>query len=1036
LFQNPNSDNSNSDNQIDYDIDYPRGDLAFHPLECNKRLDNDPCITPWSKFFGNQLVFSSTVEIPCGKCVVMYPVKTKNGLRQPLQFPGGLRVLGKLVIHSNDILTASILVHGELVIESMKPIDGVPDVSITWMDTDTDTTGSSARASNQTLWFRTPPEQVGADSFFSNNNNNKHNNEICGGEWGACGMGRKPFVVAGGKLDIRGLPSPSMPTWVPIYDVDHSGAKKEDNSNSNSNTQDLLEDSFLKGMRGSFASIQNRMQQFADLGRIYKPPKPGCPNDDVLIHHDYLVPDLGDVFGSAYGSTSEWTKTGGLKITHRTHSQHCPVIDLKHVRNCLEADKQYILTAKVLLTRDNTVEPSDCAKGIGDDDASCMSVYEVRMSNRGIGRTSSLWKERRSFQSVHGEETTLAIDFNFTTQQLSDKNIYEILQLRGPGPGVDMELLEFTLRAPPRETFPEPEHVCKDLVPGNGNAEILGLSPYPFRTTHVDAHLSVVTEGSNHYFEVTGRRFAVRGGKKKKGFNTSIKWDVPSACLSAGARYTFHADTRMHSLADPVSSEWKIKAYFSEKKKRPITKTVAVCPSAMGTWASCDGVFEVPKAGADDSFDGANRVEVFLETDAASYAVDYDVDNLSFALVERSLDRVILPKSIENLWNAGSEILISSHTPNWDGHQTRRITSVENHDEEGYVVVLLNEAIDHPLTIGSHPFYATEVALLSRNIVFHGGGGNNAAHLTILKTPGRDQVVQGVEFLGFGQEGVPRSHPIHFDSCGDNPNSVVSKNTIRESDHRCVVIEDTNGVLVEGNVAFGNKGHCFVVETGTEVGNVFKSNLGAFCQKAKAKRATTTNDDTDTTPAVFSIASPSNHWVGNVASGSEGSGFWFHFQDQRSKTQNSSSNNGPHRVPLNEFRDNVAHSTDEESLKITGYNPTETASIVNFKSYLTNTNKEQQGRGHVLVSSSSNVGADETVMDTPLPASRSFPMRGTTIIPLESVVEDEGEEDYFDIFTSNNNNNNIREDAHFLHQASVSNPTDVFNLQSSPSLLE
>lgn len=923
------------------DIVYPRGD--FLPLTCNERLDDDPCITPWSRVFGNQLVFPTAVEIPCGKCVVMYPLKD----RQRLTFSGGLRVLGKLVIHSNDIFTTSILVHGELVIESLKPIDGVPDVSITWIDT----------KPNRTLFFQSPE---GGDE----------SNSICGGSRGACGMGRKPFVVAGGKLNIRGLPSPYMPTWVPLYDVDRRVSTSED---------PLV----------SIPAIE-------DTTHKYKPPKPGCPKDDSLIHYDYLDSDLSDIFKGSYGSISTFTLNGGLKVTNRSHSQHCPVIDLNHIRRCLEPDKLYLMTMKVLLTRDGIVDETDCAKGKGDDH--CMSIYQSRMSARGIGRTTSLWKERESFGSMLGEETTIAVDFNFTSKQLSESNIYEMIQLRGPGPGVDMELLEFTLRAPPKEAFPK--NVCDDLVPTNGNAELLGLSPYPFRTNNDDTFLSVVAEGNNNYFEVTGRKFAAKKVKKGRSANAGITWDIPLSCMNAHANYTFHADVRMRSL-DPASSEWKMKAYFPGKK-RPIKIVVASCPKGMGTWVGCDGEFHV----SEDLVE-ANRIEIFLETDASSCDVDYDVDNLSFKLVERSVDHLILPKSVENLWSVGAEIMITSHTSEWNGHSTRRISSIENHDEDGYVSVGLNEAIDGPLTVGSHPFYATEVALLSRNIVFSGEGG---AHLTVLKTPGQDQIIQGVDFNGFGEEGVHRSYPIYFDSCNNNPNSIVSKNTIRESNQRCIVIDETNNMLIEGNIAFGNKGHCFVVQTGTEVGNVFKSNVGAFCQKSKLLLSARNNkkEETDDTPATFWIGSPSNHWIGNVASGSEGSGFWIQPKNDRQTGFAGSS----HILSLTEFRDNVAHSTDEESLKITGYSPTQMASIKNFRSYLTN-------KGHFVVSRSSNIAAEKTMLDTPI-ESEYFPMIGTTIVPIEGGEEYLIEED--------------TEEGSFHHISS--NPTDVFNLQSSPSLLE
>ncbi len=43
---------------------------------------------------------------------------------------------------------------------------------------------------------------------------------------------------------------------------------------------------------------------------------------------------------------------------------------------------------------------------------------------------------------------------------------------------------------------------------------------------------------------------------------------------------------------------------------------------------------------------------------------------------------------------------------------------------------------------------------------------------------------------------------------------------------RCIVIHQSNKVMVEGNIAFGHQGHCFMLEDGVEVGNVFNENLG------------------------------------------------------------------------------------------------------------------------------------------------------------------------------------------------------------------
>jgi hypothetical protein len=908
---------------------YPTGD--FKKLKCNSRLKDDPCLTSWSMLYGAQLVFKDTVEIPCGTCVVM-----THPLLGTLELFQGLTIFGKLIIPNGivlDVRTTSILVHGELIMESSKPIDGTPDITITWIDTP-----------NHPLSFRPP-------------SNGENSEDICGGKHYSCDMGRKPFIVAGGRLDIRGLPSSSMPTWVPIYDVDQSPIPTTEY-------------------------------------RTYQQPLPGCPQDDILIHHDFSGSPIL-TFGGSYGSFFEWTTNGRLKVTNRTHAQHCPIIDLKHVRHCLQADKTYLLTAKVLLTKDDIVDQSDCARG--GDDSACMKIYQARMSEKGLGRTTSIWKERRSFGSMLGEETTISVEFNFTSKQISEPNIYEILQLRGPGPGVDMEMIEFTLRAPPKEAFPEIENLCTDMVPINSDAELLGLSPYPFRTNNEDTHLSVVAEGSNHYFEVTGREFAVQNARRGNLRNAGITWDVPQSCfMKTHSKFTFKADIRMHSLS-LVSAEWKIKGTRTGKK--PVIESLATCPSSVGNWVNCYGEFK-PSI----ELTKVDRLEVFLETDTSSYDIDYDVDNISFKRTtkgEGGFDRLILPNSVENVWNTGAELLITSHTSEWDGHSTRRVTSIENHDKEGYVSISLNEPIDRPITLGSNPFYATEVALLSRNIVFMGANGG---HLTVLNTPNQAQLIQGVEFREFGSGGeVREAYPIYFDNCNDSSGSVVSKNSIRDSKRGCIVLDGTNNVLVEQNVALATKGHCFVVKTGKEIGNVFKSNLGAFCQE----------EDIDTTPATFWIGSPTNFWVDNVASGSEGFGFWFQPKDHTNDSYGTYSVESPHLMQLTQFTGNAAHSTHKESLKFTGYTPTQTASINNFKSYLNN-------RGHIDVSSSANIAAYNTFLDTPL-ASVPFPIMSDT-----TVVEVTQDEDIsIDILNPE-----------FENHGSFSNPTDVFNLQSSPSLAE
>ena len=129
------------------------------------------------------------------------------------------------------------------------------------------------------------------------------------------------------------------------------------------------------------------------------------------------------------------------------------------------------------------------------------------------------------------------------------------------------------------------------------------------------------------------------------------------------------------------------------------------------------------------------------------------------------------------------------------------------------MVLELDSDIKRPSTFEDNPNYAVEVALLSRNIVFEGAPDDSndlhGAHLMVFLT-GTPQLLQGVEFRNFGQQGNIARYPIHFHVCQDSCGSIVSKNLIRESNQRCVVIHGTHNVKVEENIAYDTSGHCFM----------------------------------------------------------------------------------------------------------------------------------------------------------------------------------------------------------------------------------
>lgn len=182
-------------------------------------------------------------------------------------------------------------------------------------------------------------------------------------------------------------------------------------------------------------------------------------------------------------------------------------------------------------------------------------------------------------------------------------------------------------------------------------------------------------------------------------------------------------------------------------------------------------------------------------------------------------------------------------------------------------------------------------------------GADVGGHLEFRRTTASDQLLDGVDIQHFGQPGRLGRYPIHTHFCGSLDGSIISRNTVRYSRQRCIVVHGTDDLVVRENVAYDTTGHCFMTEDGIETGNYFISNLGARTSAATVVLP----DNTDDEPATFWIPNPTNSFVGNVAAGSQDSGFWFEAQIRGSRAHLFSHLN-PINDPLTAFDNNVAHS--------------------------------------------------------------------------------------------------------------------------------
>lgn len=161
---------------------------SFSPMHCNMNLDSAQCV-PFSSL---NVDSTQKVTIDCGTCVIM-------DATGELALEGGLDVIGKLVFPSSrsalTIATPFVFVQGAFVVEPL-PTKAAPQP-------------------DSLLEIK----MVGTnDVYFTPHHNQTF--DKCNG--GGCNQSKKPFIVAGGYVDIQGLDD-SCHTWSRLQSVSDAG---------------------------------------------------------------------------------------------------------------------------------------------------------------------------------------------------------------------------------------------------------------------------------------------------------------------------------------------------------------------------------------------------------------------------------------------------------------------------------------------------------------------------------------------------------------------------------------------------------------------------------------------------------------------------------------------------------------------------------------------------------------------------------------------------------------------------------------------
>jgi cell migration-inducing and hyaluronan-binding protein len=283
-------------------------------------------------------------------------------------------------------------------------------------------------------------------------------------------------------------------------------------------------------------------------------------------------------------------------------------------------------------------------------------------------------------------------------------------------------------------------------------------------------------------------------------------------------------------------------------------------------------------------------------------------------------------------WRVGDEIVLASTDYDPRQAEVRRITALTGN------TLTLDKPLNY-MHFGKITFDVDqrgEVGLLTRNVkiqaspdaeqTFFGG------HIMAMVTS--KMYVSGVELHRMGQNLELARYPIHWHLVGDAKGQYIRNAAIHDTYNRCVTVHGTHNLQVENNVTYNNVGHCFFLEDGIEHGNQFVRNLAIQTKCHTSKPCDPTNlapfgatagtnfnltgqnskevlIPSDNTVSSFWITNPDNVYRDNVAAGSDSTGFWLAFPEHPTgafEGSDQSKNTWPRRMPLREFKGNVAHS--------------------------------------------------------------------------------------------------------------------------------
>ena len=577
-----------------------------------------------------------------------------------------------------NITSTSIIVQGELEISSNQQVS--PDnESVRFILTGTD----------DVFW-------VPSDS----------NSGVCGD--GACLLGKKPFLVAGGKLNINSFPD-GCPTWVSLKDVMH-------------------------GNKESPTLVEGQGYPHA--------PVLGCDPYGTVLFEDFT----GGYGGFTGGDGTTCTLQDGT-MTVRGHNGPTarnwqgPRIDYTHQADCIIPDTPYIVTVRAKIDKEGmSGQPTECHT----DNINCLKLLSITQPREGGDIWSNKAHLRQGYGGVYGEWITLVGDQDtakWSAAELDASRIFNIMRVITDEVAVSITIDFVEIRAANEAHYPNITDPCNELV-ANGNAEqSITLNPFPI-SSNAYWHSSLAVQEELDESGETNRYFAM--------YRRSHSWISPSSelnlqCFSSGLVYT--ASFKLRVLQGTTGGYFELGWHRQDDSWKNRNVMDLPSQSVDAGWVSYSGDFIIDE-------DIANAKDMIWRIIIEGGETRMDYDDVSIKFKSGAIEGILVDSSVTSCWGPGSEIHITSSTFDPSESSVKTIDEVVVNNDGTATIKL--PALDWIPVSESEDITAAEVALLTRNVkieatkdVEYEGG-----YVQVLHTPGIAQTVDGVEFRNMGQRGV------------------------------------------------------------------------------------------------------------------------------------------------------------------------------------------------------------------------------------------------------------------------------------------